>query len=66
MDKSSLEYQLGITECHTRIGGGDYTGLARWSAIQGENKYMSSSDMYVHLNFLENLIFSTVSVGIPR
>ena len=66
MDAYSLKYQLGITERNTWIGDGDYTGLAEWSKIQGGNYYMSSSHMYRHLNFLENLVSSIVSVGIPR
>lgn len=40
----------------------DRAELVSWSRAQGGEKYMSSTDMYRHLNLLENLVAGNVSL----
>lgn len=48
--------RLGLLPSPSLINHGDHNARAADSAIQGYDKYMSSSDMYRHLNLLQELV----------
>ena len=48
--------RLGLHPSPTLIKHGDHGTRAAGCAIQGSDKYLSSSDMYRHLNLLQELV----------
>jgi len=61
-----LRERLNIIPHNDLVERGDHMARALESAAQGGDKYMSSKDMYRHLNLLQNLVPRTVSIAAPR